>query len=838
MHRATQQHQRASNHQDTLAPLRSGRAGLPVATLLFALSAHGPVALAASDVIITRPTPAPLSFGEGRFALTRTPAAVSSIVSADFNGDGNPDLAWLSDPNSNREPDWGDSVTVALGMGDGRFVEHVILTTPGGELLVQDFNGDGNPDLAIAGDTIVLRYNLGNAQFAPPEDTGIEAAYNTELGLAVTAADVDNDSDPDLILTDAEGRLDVAINTGGQFTIVSGSRSFLADDRPRLLDFNADGLPDMVYLQSPGSIVVRRGLGDGTFSDIPSTTLIGYSNFSVHTPSPPGPPLVTATVQSTGTVRVFADDAVTGLNPIPVLELPTGQTDGLPRLLDLDADNELDLLIGGRVCYSALITAGTGRTATLTPPLTVGSPPGAFESNNGPGFLLVDVNHDNAPDHVEPGYVRLSLRDENILPRLGHRTVGPTLDVHSHLAAADLDADGNTDLVAAGFNELELRFGRPPGPTGTETPLGPPISLPHGLDDFSGLITLLIDLDGDTRPDIVTLDRNPRVVSFLNLGNRQFAQPQSLELTDGFSDLTGIAAADLDGDSDPDLVVSNDADDELVVLRNTGGVLSVAQRLALPAGDYNTVAVLDYNGDTHPDAIIGDASDNRLLFANGSPDGTLTLIGYLYVPAPPYWLTTTDANSDGIDDLLVTTRDPDDGYSPILVWHRSAEGPIDLIPVEIPTTYPALEAFCTDLDGDGNNDLVTAQTVRDKGAIIVYDGTPVQGAWPEPQRFSTTLVQIDEPFPAAVIAPDLNADGTPDLAWTGKQPRLDLAMQNPSPMGPCRVDMQGDAVVDSGDIATFIELFIAQHPAADLNRDTVIDLADIQLFVDKFQSGC
>lgn len=791
---------------------------------------------ATADELVSRPSLAPTGFGEGRFQLTRPPVDNPAIVSADFNDDGITDLAWLSDPNPSREPDWGNSVTIAIGLGDGRFVEHTILSDRGGELLVADFNDDGYPDLAIAGDTLVLRHNLGNAQFAPPHDTGIQVASSTELGVAATAADVDNDNDPDVILTDAEGRLDVAINTDGEFSIVSGSRSFLADDRPRVLDYNADSIPDLLYIQNPGAIVVRRGLGDGSFSDIPTATLNGYSAMSVTTPATPGPALVAATRLSTGTVHILAADAAAGIDPVPLLEIETGKVNGLPRLVDLDADGNLDLLIDDRVYYNVINTNGAGRTATITPPLTVNAGHGEFESNNDPGFLLADVNNDGAPDRVEPGYIRLNLRDENILPRIGHRSIGPTLAIHSHLAAADLDDDGSTDIVAAGFDVLELRWGRPPGPTGTQEPLGPATSLPHGLDDFSGLITLLIDLDGDSRLDIVTVDRDPRLVCFLNLGDRQFAPPQTITLTDGFSDLTGIAAVDLDGDTDPDLVVSNDADDELVVLHNTAGTLAVAQRLSLPVGDYNTVTLLDYNGDSLPDAILGDSSDNRLLFANGNANGTFTLVGYLYLPAPPYWVTSTDANSDGIDDLLVTTRDPENGPSPILYWTRTAQGTLSFIPTQVPTTFPALEAFCADLDADGNNDLVTAQTNRDVGGVIVYDGSPLPGT--EPVRFAATLVQIDEAFPAAVIAADFNADAQPDLIWTGDSPRIDLALRDPAPMGPCRIDMQADEIVDSGDITTFVQLFIAAHPAADLNRDTVVDLADIQLFVDKFLNGC
>ena len=69
-----------------------------------------------------------------------------SIVTADFNGDGIPDLAVANNSNSN--------VTVLLGTGNGGFT-----AAPGSPFAVGndlravvagDFNGDGIPDLATA----------------------------------------------------------------------------------------------------------------------------------------------------------------------------------------------------------------------------------------------------------------------------------------------------------------------------------------------------------------------------------------------------------------------------------------------------------------------------------------------------------------------------------------------------------------------------------------------------------------------------------------------------------------------------------------------------------------
>lgn len=89
-----------------------------------------------------------LGDGTGNFAPAPDVARLDSVVSiavADFNGDGRPDIA---------VSDWrAGSVTIFLGTGKGSFQLGWLfrLPIPGSIARVSaaDFNGDGNPDLAI-----------------------------------------------------------------------------------------------------------------------------------------------------------------------------------------------------------------------------------------------------------------------------------------------------------------------------------------------------------------------------------------------------------------------------------------------------------------------------------------------------------------------------------------------------------------------------------------------------------------------------------------------------------------------------------------------------------------
>jgi hypothetical protein len=121
--------------------------------------------------------------GSGNFtpgpSVTSTGMSPTSLVVADFNGDGKADLALV---NSG-----GNSVSILLSQGNGTFSQAASPQTGSSpsSIAVGDFNGDGIPDLAVAnsGDnTVTILLGNGNGTFtaATPPPTG-----NTPSALAV-----------------------------------------------------------------------------------------------------------------------------------------------------------------------------------------------------------------------------------------------------------------------------------------------------------------------------------------------------------------------------------------------------------------------------------------------------------------------------------------------------------------------------------------------------------------------------------------------------------------------------------------------------------------------------
>lgn len=120
-----------------------------------------------------------------------------AMTAADFNGDGNLDLAIASN----------DTVTVLLGNGDGTFQYSPALVTPVSpvnpkSIAAGDFNGDGVPDLAVTDGnsaTVLILTGNGNGTF----QTG--NAYAVGAGpIGMVAADLNGDGNPDLAIANSK----------------------------------------------------------------------------------------------------------------------------------------------------------------------------------------------------------------------------------------------------------------------------------------------------------------------------------------------------------------------------------------------------------------------------------------------------------------------------------------------------------------------------------------------------------------------------------------------------------------------------------------------------------
>ena len=319
------------------------------------------------------------------------------------------------------------------------------------------------------------------------------------------------------------------------------------------------------------------------------------------------------------------------------------------------------------------------------------------------------------------------------------------------VAAADLDGDGDRDLAVANQDSDNVSILRNNGAGN----FSQPATSPEPAGDFPVSIAAA-DFDGDGDQDLAAANlAADKVTILLKTGGGDFNQPATSPESVGDAP-TSVAAADLDGDLDPDLAVVNSLSDSVIVLRNAGGGnFVISPTSPEPVGDApSSVVTGDLDGDGDQDLAVANlGSDNVTILRNSGtgnfPDRRPEAAG-----DAPTSGAVADLDGDGDRDLAVANRDSDN----VTILRNNVSGNFSQ-PASSPEPAgdgPASVA-AANFDGDADQDLAVANLGADNLAVLRNAGTgnfTEVASSPEGTGFE----------PSAVAAADLDGDGDPDLA--------------------------------------------------------------------------
>jgi len=346
------------------------------------------------------------------------------LLPVDMNGDGTIDIASRNDP----------FVQWVSGAGDGTLDVPPPLPLPlGHDPICPDVDLDGHLDL-VTGEysgALQVRLGAGDGTFGSPIESAAGSNDLTSMDIGL----IDGDALPDAVVTYYADAPDPTIT----ILIGQGSGQFLATDHialpasidVRLADVDADGDLDMLTLAS-GALYTLLGAGDGTFG-APLLAAPLMWRFDLGDVNEDG--LIDVVGYDADYYLVLRTGVGDGTFAASVAVIPDSFFgSGAPgfRIADLDLDGHLDLLHGGWGPSGTLLSSyrGDGRGAFTLVQTTAGL------TVDGP-ITIADFNGDGAPDIMAAG-LQLGFGDATFAaPQPG--AIGG--------APADVDEDGDLDVV-------------------------------------------------------------------------------------------------------------------------------------------------------------------------------------------------------------------------------------------------------------------------------------------------------------------------------------------------------------------------------------------------------
>jgi hypothetical protein len=673
----------------------------------------------------------------------------ADFVSADFNGDGKPDIAYID--SANRLNIWlgagngsftaGQTITIQLG---GAYASDIPLQGNASNILTADINHDGKPDLVVVSEWVL------SAQLVPLPGGECLLKLNTDIQI-------------DTFLNNGDGSFQAAKtssatqNYSTACTVEVAGDGFPATGGAALADFNGDGNLD-IAIPDPhsGELIVLKGDGTGAFSKYPKCILQLPGN------GPYGPGLAVAA----DTRKNGHQDLIT-LTQIQDLNQPFAPAGGAS--------------IPGQI----QIYLGNGDGTFQSPSLL---------NANSTSLLVTDINGDGYPDLIttQADY------GVQIFTGNGDGTFTAQPEIPSANGAqvwvagiADYNGDGILDIALIGDDGISILLGQ--GGLNYASPVAYPvgglardlgaslvldISAGHSLLPLEtyGLLksALYADFNGDGKMDFAVRGGDG-ITLLLGNGDGTFQSDYAFEL-DHFSG--GLATADFNQDGNADIAAAVGPEQTRVLLGNGDGTMNVGPDPAPGIANNTSDGVLS-TGDFSSNGFAGVAG-----FEGGAwiqyGDGAGSLGAPFTVPdsAASFCCGASgDFNNDGLSDLALVGVD----YAYFLT--NQGGGAFSVFAAPLLDPYPPVSSpeysfihravSLGDFNGDGYVDAAIATVDSYTGIESVQillgngDGTFALGQLISPvATFPRLILSAPIPTPMSFFTPtiaDINGDGIPDI---------------------------------------------------------------------------
>lgn len=638
----------------------------------------------------------------------------TKIMAAELDNDGDIDLTVINSADN--------SVSVLLNNGEGTFSPHTVYDVYAApqDLYITDLDSDGNMDVAIANgifQRISILFNNGNGTFAPFDSYDINAKT-----YSIYSGDIDADNDLDLITANELSYTNLYNNGSGDFSSFINFPIYGSATDIFSADMNNDGALDLVVSHGDSSqelisILINQAIAPQIANVMPDQNELHVSlndNISVTFNIPMDESSI-----NDFSFRVFS--RYNGKYPGIISYNNQTRTATFNPTTDFKAGDVVTVVLTDSIQSAQHIPLDNAYIWSFTTEVTESDGFFVLDSSYSTGDtpyspIAADLDNDGDIDIVTANSNSSSV---SILMNNGDATfdssnvsgVGPNPE---SLCAGDLDTDGDIDLVVGNRvspGSFTVLLNNGDATFTVETPVQ------TNGNDPSGVI--VADLNGDGNLDLAVSNAESDNISiFFNFGNATFSFDNTYAtVTGSLVNAASVFAADLDNDGDIDLVAGNwtwSTNGYVSLFMNNGDGTFVAQiPYAVGIGcSYVRAADLDHDGYLDLCSVNHYQNTTSILLNNG--DGTYGIQSTYTVGTAPYVAYPGDLDGDGDQDLVVQNRE-DDNVSILMNIGDGNFTDQQLFPAGDSPVY----VLAADLDEDGDLDLSVCNGVINTITVLL-----------------------------------------------------------------------------------------------------------------------